>query len=58
MQLQLLEAFPLQPGDGVLEQAMRPTNLLKAYQRVKRNGGAPGVDGETLTNLAPGSTSC
>ena len=48
MQLQLLEAFPLQPGDGVLEQAMRPTNLLKAYQRVKRNGGAPGVDGETL----------
>ena len=48
MQLQLSGTFPHQPGNAVLEQAMRPANLLKAYERVKRNGGAPGIDGETV----------
>ena len=48
MQLQLSGTFPHQPGNAVLEQAMRPANLLKAYERVKCNGGAPGIDGETV----------
>lgn len=47
-QLQLFASFPAQPGERILEKMVRPGNLLKAYQRVKRNGGAPGVDGITV----------
>jgi RNA-directed DNA polymerase len=35
----------------VLEEVLRRENLLRAYQRVKRNGGAPGVDGMTVEQL-------
>lgn len=35
----------------VMEEVLRRENLLRAYQRVKRNGGAPGVDGMTVEEL-------
>lgn len=35
----------------ILEEAMRTSNLIRAYRRVKRNGGAPGVDGMTVKEL-------
>ena len=41
-------------GDGtmmLMEQVVRRENLLVAYRRVKRNGGAPGVDGMTVDDL-------
>lgn len=51
MQLQLFDEYPEQTGDGIIEKMVRPSNLLKAFQRVKRNGGAPGVDGMTVNEL-------
>ena len=51
MQLQLFDSFPAQPADRIIQKVVRPGNLLKAYQRVKRNGGAPGVDGQTVEQL-------
>lgn len=51
MQLQLFDSYPDQPGDGIIEKMVRPGNLLKAYQRVKSNGGAPGVDGMTIAEF-------
>ena len=33
------------PQHGLLEEILSPTNLNKAYRRVKSNGGACGVDG-------------
>lgn len=35
----------------LMEQVVRRENLLAAYQRVVRNGGAPGVDGMTVDQL-------
>ena len=35
-----------------MEQVVRRENLLAAFQRVVRNGGAPGVDGMTVDDLA------
>jgi RNA-directed DNA polymerase len=37
---------------GLIEEVLRHENMLKAYQRVVRNGGAPGVDGMTVEQLA------
>lgn len=37
----------------LLEQALRRENVLRAYERVVRNGGAPGVDGMTVDDLMP-----
>lgn len=51
MQLELFDTFPEASGDGIIEKTVRPGNMLKAYQRVKRNGGAPGVDGVTIDQL-------
>ncbi len=51
MQLQLFDTFPEQPGDAIIEKMVRQSNLLQAYQRVKRNGGAPGIDGMTVEEL-------
>lgn len=48
MPLQLFDTFPEQPGDAIIEKMVRQSNLLEAYQRVKRNGGAPGIDGMTV----------
>lgn len=35
-----------------MEEVLRRENMLKAYQRVTRNGGAPGVDGISVEGLA------
>jgi RNA-directed DNA polymerase len=35
-----------------MEEVVRRENLLAAYQRVKGNGGAPGIDGMTVEQLA------
>lgn len=35
------------------EEALRRENVLRAYERVVRNGGAPGVDGMTVEELMP-----
>jgi RNA-directed DNA polymerase len=35
----------------LFEQALRRENVLRAYERVVRNGGAPGVDGMTVDDL-------
>src|SRR5687767_1148817 len=35
----------------LMEQVLERENLLAAYQRVARNGGAPGVDGMTVHKL-------
>jgi RNA-directed DNA polymerase len=37
---------------SLMEQALQRENLLAAYARVVRNGGAPGVDGMTVDQLA------
>ena len=51
MQLPLFDTFPEQPGDAIIEKMVRQSNLLEAHQRVKRNGGAPGIDGMTVEEL-------
>ena len=51
MQRLLFDEFPAQPGDFVIEKMVRQSNLLAAYQRVKRNGGAPCVDGVTVSEF-------
>jgi RNA-directed DNA polymerase len=40
-------------GEMELEEMLRRENMLKAYQRVKGNKGAPGVDGMTVYELMP-----
>lgn len=50
-QLRLFEEDAADVGHFILEEAMRTSNLMKAYRRVKRNGGAPGVDGMTVKEL-------
>ncbi len=37
---------------GLIEEVLRRENMRKAYKRVVRNGGAPGVDGMTVEQLA------
>lgn len=37
----------------LLDRALRKENVLAAYKRVVRNGGAPGVDGMTVDDLMP-----
>ena len=37
--------------ESLMEKALRPENLAAAYKRVKRNGGAPGVDGMSVHDL-------
>lgn len=56
-QLLLFEEDLDDPGLFVLEEAVRPSNLLKAYKRVKRNDGAPGPDGMTIKELGAFLTS-
>lgn len=51
MQLLLFDEDPAWLGDLVIERMVRSENLLKAYQRVKSNGGAPGIDGMTVGEL-------
>ena len=50
-QLLLFEGDTAEAGHFILEEAMRTSNLMRAYRRVKRNGGAPGVDGMTVNEL-------
>ena len=37
----------------VMEEVLRRENLLRAYQRVKSNRGAPGIDGMSVEELGP-----
>ena len=50
-QLDLFDSYPVQPTERVIQQMVRRSNMLKAFQRVRRNGGAPGVDGMTVHDL-------
>jgi RNA-directed DNA polymerase len=50
-QLLLFEEDPATSGLFIIEEMVRPGNLLKAYRRVKRNKGVPGVDGMTVDEL-------
>ena len=40
-------------GAGVWERVFQRDNLFRALVRVERNGGAPGIDGMTVTELRP-----
>lgn len=40
-------------GAGLLEKVLDTENLNAAYKRVKKNGGAPGVDGMTVEGMLP-----
>ena len=51
-QLTLFSDFPEQPGDRILQETVRMSNLLMAFRRVQRNGGAAGVDGVTVEVFA------
>ncbi len=35
------------------EQVLLRHNMIRAYKRVKSNGGAPGIDGMTVEDLMP-----
>ena len=37
----------------LMERVVEHDNMVKAYKHVKRNGGSPGVDGMTVTELGP-----
>lgn len=39
--------------EGLMEKICLRANLNRAYERVKDNGGAPGIDGMTVKELAP-----
>ena len=51
MQLLLFDEDPASLGHLVIERMVRSENLLRAYRRVKSNGGAPGVDGMNVSEL-------
>jgi RNA-directed DNA polymerase len=51
MQLELFDSWPEQKTERIIEETVRQSNLLKAFQRVRRNGGAPGIDGMTIAQL-------
>ncbi|NOY45126.1 MAG: group II intron reverse transcriptase/maturase [Deltaproteobacteria bacterium] len=38
-------------ASGLMEEVLRRENLMRAYQRVVRNGGAPGIDGMRVEDL-------
>ena len=40
-------------AQGLLEAALERSNMMRAYQRVVENKGAPGVDGLTVPELKP-----
>lgn len=44
-------AIPGTEPTMTMEEVLRRENLLRAYQRVKSNGGSPGVDGMTVAEL-------
>jgi len=46
---------PIRRGNhnSLMEQVLERDNLKRAYNRVKRNKGAPGIDGVTVENLKP-----
>ena len=50
-QLLLFEDDLEQRGLFVIEEMVHPENLRRAHSRVKRNGGAPGLDGMTVDEL-------
>lgn len=50
-QLLLFEDDLEDRGRLIIEEMVRPKNLLRAYSRVKRNKGAPGTDGMTVQEL-------
>jgi RNA-directed DNA polymerase len=40
-------------AQGLMEAALERSNMMRAYQRVVENKGAPGVDGRTVLELKP-----
>ncbi len=46
-------AIPSEGTPGLLEEVLCRENLMVAYRRVVRNGGAPGIDGMSVEDLMP-----
>lgn len=48
---------PIEPVEDesptLMQEVLRRENLVRAYKRVRSNGGAPGVDGRTVEQLMP-----
>lgn len=49
----LLETAAKDGAESLLEKMLHRDNLNAAYERVKRNGGSPGVDGMTVEEMLP-----
>jgi RNA-directed DNA polymerase len=47
------EHIGIEEEEGLLEKVLNRATVLAAYQRVKANGGAPGIDGMTVEDLMP-----
>ena len=47
----LLRATDRKDGADLFERILDRNNLNRAYKQVKRNGGAPGIDGMTIDKL-------
>jgi len=43
----------LPEGEQLIERVVERENMKRAYARVKKNGGAPGIDGMTVDHLKP-----
>ena len=46
-----LRATDRKDGADLFERILERNNLNRAYKQVKRNGGAPGIDGMTIDKL-------
>ena len=40
-------------GGGLLKSIASRENMVRAYKQVRKNGGAPGVDGMTIEGIQP-----
>ena len=48
-----VETTPIHDGSTILEQMVSRANMTAAYEKVKSNNGAPGIDNMTVDKLLP-----